>query len=336
VDLQFAEADLQEWNSIRRTVHERRIRLSTERDSIDDVRELERAISPKLPVEELPIKQLAGAAGLGFVIPFLIAFLLEFRSRKVDDANQLETRSRLAVLGEISTIPVATTGKLTKKRRSHARELRLFEESVDSLSTTLTLREDLKQCKVFTITSALSGEGKTSVSCQLVVSLARSTSSKVLLIDGDLRAPDVHHVFGRPMTAGLVGYLNGTSDWRELVDRDWNDSIHILTSGYLKGSPHRILSNGRFEKMIAEARKEYDYIVLDTPPVLPASEALLFAKVADAVLMCALRDKSRIEQLVQAYHRLESSGANVAGSVLSGVPVREYASYYGDYYASKV
>jgi capsular exopolysaccharide synthesis family protein len=336
VDLQFAEADLQEWNSIRRTVHERRIRLSTERDSIDDVRELERAISPKLPVEELPTKQLAGAAGLGFVIPFLIGFLLEFRSRKVDDANQLETRSRLAVLGEISTIPVATTGKLTKKRRSHARELRLFEESVDSLSTTLTLREDLKQCKVFTITSALSGEGKTSVSCQLVVSLARSTSSKVLLIDGDLRAPDVHHVFGRPMTAGLVGYLNGTSDWRELVDRDWNDSIHILTSGYLKGSPHRILSNGRFEKMIAEAREEYDYIVLDTPPVLPASEALLFAKVADAVLMCALRDKSRIEQLVQAYHRLESSGANVAGSVLSGVPVREYASYYGDYYASKV
>jgi succinoglycan biosynthesis transport protein ExoP len=336
VDLQFAEADLEEWNTIRGTVHERRIRLSTERDAVDNVRELERAIPPKIPVEELPYKQLGVATGIGFVLPFLVGFLLELRSRKVDDANQLETRSRLSVLGEISTIPIATTGKLTKKRRSHARELRLFEESVDSLSTTLTLREDLKKCKVFTITSALSGEGKTSVSCQLVVSLARSTSSRVLLIDGDLRAPDVHHVFGRPMTAGLVGYLNGVADWRELVDREWNESIHILTSGHLKGSPHRLLSNGRFEKLIEEARQEYDYIVLDTPPVLPASEALLFAKVADAVLMCALRDKSRIEQLVQAYHRLESSGANVAGSVLSGVPVREYASYYGDYYASKV
>ena len=335
VDLQFAEADLVEWNNIRATVHERRIRLQTERDSIDDVRELERAIVPKLPVEELPYLQLGAASTAGLAIPFLIGFLMELRSRKVDDANQLETRSRLAVLGEISTIPVATTGKLTKKRRSHSRELRLFEESVDSLSTTLTLREDLKQCKVFTITSALSGEGKTSVSCQLVVSLARSTSSKVLLIDGDLRAPDVHHVFGREMTAGLVGYLNGTDEWQNLVDREWNESIHILTSGHLKGSPHRILSNGRFEKLIQEARQEYDYIVIDTPPVLPASEALLFAKCADAVLMCALRDKSRIEQLVQAYHRLESSGAKVAGSVLSGVPVKEYASYYGDYYASK-
>ena len=336
VDLQFAEADLEEWNGIRATVHSRRIKLSTERDAIDDVRELERAVTPKLPVEEWPFKQLGLVSGSCFLLPFLVGILLELRSRKVDDANQLETRSRLAVLGEISTIPVATTGKLTKKRQSHARELRLFEESVDSLSTTLTLREDLRDCRVFTITSALSGEGKTSVSCQLVVSLARSTASKVLLIDGDLRAPDVHHVFGRPMTAGLVGYLNGTSEWRNLVDRDWNESIHILTAGHLKGSPHRIMSNGRFERMIAEAREEYDFIVIDTPPVLPASEALLFARVADAVLMCALRDKSRIEQLVQAYQRLEASGAKVAGSVLSGVPVREYAGYYGDYYASKV
>jgi capsular exopolysaccharide synthesis family protein len=336
VDLQFAEADLQEWSGIRGTVHQRRVKLQTERDATDSIRELERAVPPRLPVEALPSKQMLGASLVGLGLPLLFGFLIEFRARKVDDAHQLESKSRLSVLGEISTIPVATTGKLTKTRRSHARELRLFEESVDSLTTTLTLREDLRSCRVFTITSALSGEGKTSVSCQLVVSLARSTGSKVLLIDGDLRAPDVHHVFGRPMTAGLVGYLNGTSEWRDLVDRDWNDSIHLLTSGYLKGSPHRLLSNGRFEQLIAEAKQEYDYIVLDTPPVLPASEALLFAKVADAVLMCALRDKSRIEQLVQAFHRLESSGCNVAGSVLSGVPVREYASYYGDYYASKV
>jgi capsular exopolysaccharide synthesis family protein len=336
VDLQFAVADLEEWNSIRSTVHQRRVKLQTERDATDSVRELERAIPPRLPVEELPMKQILMASAAGFGIPFLLGFLMELRSRKVDDAHHLESRSRLAVLGEISTIPVAATGKLTKKRRSHARELRLFEESVDSLSTTLTLREDLRNCRVFTVTSALSGEGKTSVSCQLVVSLARSTGCKVLLIDGDLRAPDVHNVFGRPMTAGLVGYLNGTDEWRDLVDRDWNDSIHLMTSGQLKGSPHRLLSNGRFEKLIEEARQEYDYIVVDTPPVLPASEALLFAKVADAVLMCALRDKSRIEQLVQAYQRLESSGCKVAGSVLSGVPVREYASYYGDYYASKV
>jgi len=335
VDLQFAEADLQEWNTIRATVHNRRIQLQTERDAMDSVRELERAIAPRLPVEELPYKQLALGAMAGAALPFLIGLLLEIRSRRVDDAGQLESRTRLSVLGEISTIPVATNGKLSKRKRSHARELRLFEESVDSLSTTLILREDLKGAQVFTITSALSGEGKTSVSCQLVVSMARATGKKVLLIDGDLRAPDVHHVFGRQMTPGLVGYLSGDGDWRDYVDREWNESIHILSAGYLKGSPHRLMSSGRYERMIAEAREEYGFVVVDTPPVLPASEALLFATAADAVLICALRDKSRIEQMIQAFSRMESAGAKVAGSVLSGVPVKEYASYYGDYYESK-
>ncbi len=335
VDLQFAEADLQEWNAIRATVHNRRIQLQTERDAMDSVRELERAIAPRLPVEELPYKQLALGAMAGAALPFLIGLLLEIRSRRVDDAGQLEARTRLSVLGEISTIPVATNGKLSKRKRSHARELRLFEESVDSLSTTLILREDLKGARVFTITSALSGEGKTSVSCQLVVSMARATGKKVLLIDGDLRAPDVHHVFGRQMTPGLVGYLSGDGDWRDYVDREWNESIHILSAGYLKGSPHRLMSSGRYERMIAEAREEYGFVVVDTPPVLPASEALLFATAADAVLICALRDKSRIEQMIQAFSRMESAGAKVAGSVLSGVPVKEYASYYGDYYESK-
>jgi len=335
VDLQFAEADLEEWNTIRATVHNRRIQLQTERDAMDSVRELERAVAPRLPVEELPYKQLVVGAMVGAAFPLLIGLLLEIRSRRVDDAGQLESRTRLSVLGEISSIPVATNGKLSKRKRSHARELRLFEESVDSLSTTLILREDLKGAQVFTITSALSGEGKTSVSCQLVVSMARATGKKVLLIDGDLRAPDVHHVFGREMTPGLVGYLSGDGDWRDYVDRDWNESIHILSAGYLKGSPHRLMSTGRYERMIAEAREEYGFIVIDTPPVLPASEALLFATAADAVLICALRDKSRIEQMIQAFSRMESAGANVAGSVLSGVPVKEYASYYGDYYESK-
>ena len=67
--------------------------------------------------------------------------------------------------------------------------------------------------------------------------MARATGKKVLLIDGDLRAPDVHHVFGRQMTPGLVGYLSGDGDWRDYVDREWNESIHIFSAGYLKGSP---------------------------------------------------------------------------------------------------
>lgn len=334
VDLQFAEADLEEWNEIRATVHNRRIQLQTEREATDTVRELERAVPPRLPVEDLPYKQLAAASAGGLVFPILLGILLDLRSRKVDDANQLEQRSQLAVLGEIATIPVRSKSKSTERESAH-RELRLFEESVDSLSTTLILRENLKDSRVFAVTSALAGEGKTSVACQLAVSISRATGKKVLLIDGDMRSPDIHHVFDRKMTKGLVGCLCGECDWRESVDRDWSEKVHILSAGHLRGSPHRLLSGGGLDRLVAEAREEYDYVILDTPPVLPASEALLFARVADSCLVCALRDKSRIEQLIQAYHRLEAAGASVAGSVLSGVPSREYARYYGEYYTTQ-
>jgi capsular exopolysaccharide synthesis family protein len=336
VDLQFAEADLEEWNEIRKTVHNRRIQLQTEREATDVVRELERAIPPRLPVEDLPYKQLAAATAVGLTIPFLLAVFFEVRSRRVDDASQLESRSQLSVLGEISSIPLATTKKIGKRRAGvRSRELRLFEESVDALSTALILREDLSECRVFAVTSALSGEGKTSVSSQLAVSIARATGKRVLIVDGDMRAPDIHNVFGRENNGGLVSYLSQGEGWRELLDTEWSDSVHVLSAGHLKGSPHRILSGGGLEALIAEAREDYEYILIDTPPVLPASESMLFAKAADSCLICALRDRSRIEQLIQAYHRLEASGARVAGFVLSGVPVREYASYYGDYYASK-
>ena len=308
--------------------------MQTEREANDSVRELERAIPPKLPVEELPYKQLGMAVLGGLFLPLILGVLLEVRSRKVDDANQLEARSQLAVLGEIAMIPVRSNRRGQVRSRNH-RELRLFEESIDSLSTTLILRENLRSYNVFAVTSALSGEGKTSVACQLSVSISRATGKKVLLIDGDMRSPDVHHLFGRQMTAGLAGYLRGEVGWRDVVDSDWSETVHLLTAGHLRGSPHRLLNGVALETLIAEARQEYDYVIFDTPPILPASEALLFARAADVCLVCALRDRSRIDQLIQAYHRLESAGARVAGSVLSGVPSREYASYYGEYYTSK-
>jgi len=334
IDLQFAEADLEEWNQIRATIHNRSIQLQTERDALETVQRLEVASPPKFPVEDLPYKQLGLASLIGFLVPFGLAVLLELRSRKVDNAGQLESRSHLSVLGEISSIPVQSSRRLVGKN-SASRELRLFEESVDSLCTTLILKEDLRDARVFAVSSALSGEGKTSVSCQLAVSIARATGKRVLLIDGDMRSPDVHNVFGRDNTEGLVGFLSGTCRWQDVVDRDWSEMVHLLPAGWLRGSPHRLLNGGGLEELIQEARQEYDFVLIDTPPVLSASEALLFAKSSDVCLICALRDRSRIEQLIQAYHRLEAAGVRVAGSVLSGVPVREYANYYGDYYATK-
>jgi Mrp family chromosome partitioning ATPase len=107
--------------------------------------------------------------------------------------------------------------------------------------------------------------------------------------------------------------------------------VHLLTAGGLDKSPHKLLGTPAFRNLLDEARLSYRYIVIDTPPVLAASESLVVAKQADGTIVCAMRDFSRENHLRLAHARLEATGADTIGVVLNGVPVRNYASRYGSY-----
>ena len=89
------------------------------------------------------------------------------------------------------------------------------------------------------------------------------------------------------------------------------------------------------EKALMAAKNEYDYILIDTPPILPASESLVMARAADAAVLCARRDYSRIDQVAEAHRRLEEAGVKAAGAVLNGIPSRNYAQRYGSYYYNR-
>ena len=99
--------------------------------------------------------------------------------------------------------------------------------------------------QVISVCSAVSGEGKTSVSSQLAVSIARATGEPVLLIDGDMRAPDVHQIFEIPLSPGLTTVLDGRTSLEESINRSWSDHVHILPAGELDKSPHKLLGNSR-------------------------------------------------------------------------------------------
>lgn len=92
-----------------------------------------------------------------------------------------------------------------------------------------------------------------------------------------------------------------------------------------------LVGGNTLQDVLARARSTYRFVVIDTPPILAASEALVFAKAADATLLVTMRDVSRIAQVQQAYQRLVASGANAIGAVLNGVPTRRYAYRYGHY-----
>jgi capsular exopolysaccharide synthesis family protein len=208
----------------------------------------------------------------------------------------------------------------------------LFEESVNSLRTTLSVDERLKDCRVFVVASAVSGEGKTNLSSQLAMSWSHAVQGKVIIVDADLRAPNIHELFEVNAGPGLAEVLRGECDLEDVVVMDWGDRLFVLPAGNAGAtSPSHLFAGPRFRQVLARLRSQYDKVIIDVPPVLCASETLLIAKEADGVLMCALHDYSRSGQVKQAYMRLTGAGVNLVGGVLNGAPVRKYSYSYRGY-----
>jgi capsular exopolysaccharide synthesis family protein len=329
VEIEFARTERDRAVEIRNLIVDRMMRIETEKP-MSPVLSLIPATPPTVPVEELPYRNLTLAALGGLLFPFGVAVLWELRARRVCDGQQFQEHANLEIIGEIATFP--TRSLSTRFRtRSFERGVRMFEESVDSLSTYLVLAEPIRNVRVLAVSSAESREGKTSVASKLALSVAQATNSVVLLIDGDMRSPDVHKVFGVGLEPGLVDVLSGKSNLDEAILKENGSNVHLLTAGSLRGNPHKLLGSGALKSLMEEVRNRYRYVILDTPPILPASEALLLASSADAAIMCVMRDRSNLDRVTRANARLSGAGVRVLGAVLNGVPANYYARTYGEY-----
>ena len=265
------------------------------------------------------------------MLPVVGAVFWERRLQRVSNSKQLAVDPKYGVVWEVANLPLRGRGH-RRNARAH-RKGNLFAESVNSLRTGLMLSESLRDMKVLAVTSAVAQEGKTSLASELAISMAQSSGQPTLLIDADLRAPDIHRVFEVPLEPGLSRVLDGEVALDEAIVTDWGNSVHLLPAGKLHKNPHQLFGKGGLKPMLEELRRAYRYIIIDTPPILSASEALMVAEAADATLICCRRDRSRVDQLESAFERLAVAGREPVGTVLNGVPSRAYRKSYGKYYS---
>jgi polysaccharide biosynthesis transport protein len=169
----------------------------------------------------------------------------------------------------------------------------------------------------------------------LAVCIARATREPTLLIDGDLRSPDIHNIFEIESGPGLAEVLQNDCVLEEAIDTSFSDRLHILTAGRLRTNPHRLLGGSDFALILERLKATYRHIIIDTPPILPASESLVFARAADTAILCMRRDYSRMDQSQAAFNRMNDAGIHVSGAVLNGIPTRQYAYHYGTYEMSQ-
>lgn len=329
--LAVKRAELERANLVLDRIAERAFLLRTEQRAPARVQLVEKATIPIYPLEILPFKGIGLACFAGFGLPFLLVLLWDLRSRHVTSADQLQHQERLRVLGEVPILPTSPRRSRSLGSRRVKSRVRMFEETVDSLRTSLILSKSLQDVQVLAVTSAISGEGKTTIAAQLAMSIARATNEPTLLVAGDMRSPDVHQVFEIENETGLVQFLEHASSLADAAVASWQERLHVLPAGHLHSSPHRLLGNGGLKALLEEARPLYRHIVIDTPPVLVAGETMVIAAAADATILCTMRDVSRHEQVRRAYERLVEADANVVGCVFSGVSLREYRHRYGRY-----
>jgi capsular exopolysaccharide synthesis family protein len=330
LELEFLKSELSITEDMQELLSTRLTHLLIEAQATDRVHLYQPAEIEKLPVRSLPLKELAMAACGGLLLPFALALAWEHSVKKVSDAGTLERHGSVYLLGEITYIPpIRRSGRLHRARVE--RQLGMYHNCVDAISTALRVSDHLWQVRSLAVTSAVKGEGKTSFATQLALSIARSTQEPTLLVDGDLRSPAIHLSMDIRLAPGLCEVLQGTATLLEAVSPGVEEHLDILPAGVLTTNPLALLRSEAALEFFSHLNSSYRHIIIDTPPVLSASESLLLAKSADATVVCAMRDLSREEQVVAACRRLELAGAQTIGVVLNGVPIKTYLSKYGAY-----
>lgn len=226
----------------------------------------------------------------------------------------------------------------------------VLSESLRSLRTNIQFASLDRRVKSIIFTSAGLGEGKSTCVINLAITMAQE-GMKVLLVDADLRKPIVHQRLGLDREPGLVDALLGTTSWRSYVrsatdlmlgtvgvDRFMNtpglDNLHVLTCGSESGNPNEFLNINKIKALTAEMQEEYDIVLLDTPPILPVTDAVAFSSRVDGTILVYQVGRIGRNALKRAKFLLDHAQANVLGVVLTNVKSEvtpEYGLYRYEY-----
>lgn len=334
-ELEFAKSELERDQKVFELIAARTLALQTEMRAPDRVSLTQAAEVPKIAVDPIPYRLLLLICGSALVAPLGLAFGHELVIRRVSNPAQLANESSLSVLGEVARFPKRRVAASNQELpAAQQRQLLVYAESIDSLRTNLMLTGCLgttDDAKIIAICSAASGEGKTSVATSLAMSIAEASKHPTLILDADLRAPDVSTFFDVPNYPGIAEVLSDKASLEESIHRVGTTQTYVMPAGKQRVNPHHVLQGSRIDELLGNLRNKFATIVIDTPPVLSASDSLVYAQAADLVVFCAMSDVSRANQVRLAVDRLQSTGAKLGGAVLSGVPVSRYLYRYGSY-----
>ncbi|WP_406695893.1 polysaccharide biosynthesis tyrosine autokinase [Singulisphaera sp. Ch08] len=326
VDLFSIQEEIANADEVARTIGKEVEALTVELQAPPRIRLLEKAELPRTK-DETRQYRMAGMAGCGaFVLAIMGIALWETRARRVDSATDVIHALGINLFGTLPILP--RRRRMLGSGEAHNRRWgSILIESVDAARTALLHVSRTESVRVVMVASALGGEGKTSLSSHLATSLARA-GRRTLLIDGDMRRPSAHELFDQPCVPGLSEVLRDEIEVVDAVQPTLVNGLSLLTAGFSDGDSIQALASRDLRALFDQLKESYDFLVIDSSPVLPVADALLIGQHVDAVIFSVMRDVSRIPMIHAAYDRLSRLGIRMLGAIVTGEQTDHYGSNY--------
>jgi polysaccharide biosynthesis transport protein len=264
----------------------------------------------------------AAAAPVGVILLVCMGVAwLDVRQRRVRSAGEVSTGLGIRLFGAVPGVPHLER-RLVGPNGEPELEGHPVLDSFDAIRTQLLRDDGAEAARVILVTSAAAGEGKTTLAGHLACSLARA-GRKTLLIDGDLRRPSVHQLFEMPMQPGFSEVLLGEVEAADAVQNTHQEGLSVLPAGQWDREVMQALARDGLEGIFEKLREEFDFIVVDSHPVLPAADSLLIGQHVDAAILSVLRDVSQTPRVYAASQKLGALGIRVLGAVVNGADPEE-------------
>jgi capsular exopolysaccharide synthesis family protein len=293
----------------------------------------QRATIPTKPVVPRPLLNIAAGLVFGLVIGSVLAFLRDLTDNTVKKAETVESITETSLVG---TIPVQKDIR-NCPTISFDRDNSGIAEAFRKLRTNLQFLGVDHPPRVIVVVSSSANEGKTTTAINLALALAEAEHS-VVIVDGDLRRPSLGSYLNLVGTVGFSTALSGSATLPDVLQETKFPRLTALTAGVTPPNPSELLGSLAAKKLLAELREMFDYVIIDSPPLLAVTDGAILAAGVDGALIIARYGQTKRGALGTAVRSLHHVGASILGTILSMVPSNR-ASYYGygnGYYGEKL
>jgi polysaccharide biosynthesis transport protein len=283
--------------------------------------------TPRKAVSPILAMTLGAGGLLGLFLGVGLAYVADLRDRTFRGPGEVEQTLELPLLAEVPPMG-RTTRQFARSENgaasgidpgvvAHHQPASQDAEAIRGLRTAFCFITRRGGQKVIQITSPSAADGKTTLAANLAVSLAQSGRT-VLLVDADFRSPAVHWLFGVDFSLGLSSIISDQAELTDAIQGVGIENLSILPAGPLPANPADLLTSVRFEQFLAVAREQYDYVIIDSPPLLAISDASVIAARADGVLLTLRITRNGAPAAAQAARMLTAMDAQTLGVVVNG------------------